>query len=128
MGEYVNSNQARFDKSFISCGVLEVHHLPKQSASKTVFSIANALFHKANPRPAAYIIFSDVVDKNNNSRGEQVAEHIEKIKGHGVLIKTNPKINPKTGNLIKVWLWEINHEAMREWYKEELANLVSEQD
>jgi hypothetical protein len=26
MGEYVNSQSLKFDKSFVSCGVMEAHH------------------------------------------------------------------------------------------------------
>lgn len=34
MGEYVNSKQVRFDKSHVSCGILEAHHLPQQSSAQ----------------------------------------------------------------------------------------------
>jgi len=126
MGEYVNSKQARFDKSHVSCGVMEVHHLPDQSASRTLFSIANALYHKANPRPAAFVLFSDVTD-TAETRGGLLARYIADNKAFGGHFQASDgAINPKTGNTIKVWLWNINHEVFRKYYVEELANRIEE--
>ena len=124
MGEYVNSKQVRFDKSFVSCGVLEVHHLPKQTANQTMFAIATALYHKANPRPAAFLIFSDVVTEEK-SRGQQLADEFRK-KDFGMFLETNSAINPRTGNTIKVYLLEIDHDKFKEFYKEELANRIED--
>lgn len=125
MGEYINSKTAQFNKSFISCGVVEVHHLPEGNPSKTVFAIANHLYHKANPRPAAYVIFSDTQD---NKRGEALAAFIrEKMEeGKGFLWSSPPQINPRTGNTITVWVWTIGHEGLRKWYAEEAMHRVSE--
>lgn len=124
MGEYVNSRQARFDKSHVSCGVLEVHHLPNQSPAQTLFSIATTLYHKANGRPAAFILFSDVVDRED-SRGANLATAIEKL-GAGNLFQSDKAVNPKTGNVIRVWLWTVNHDKFRPWYTEEYANRLEE--
>jgi hypothetical protein len=124
MGEYVNSRQVRFDKSPVSCGVLEVHHLPDQSATQTTFAIANHLYHKANGRPAAFVLFSDVV--TGDSRGERLAAQIGALEA-GDLFESVRQVNPKTGNVIRVWVWTINHDRFREWYKEEYVNRVSEE-
>lgn len=126
MGEYTNSTQARFDKSYVSCGLTELHHLPKQSANKTIFALANNLYNKANPRPSAYIIFSDIVSGEEKSRGQLLAEEIKRLKICGELLETKQEVNPRSGNTIKVWLLHLNHESFRNWYKEELANRVDE--
>lgn len=120
MGEYVNSKQARFDKSYVSCGVTEVHHLPDQSPTRTIFAIANHLYNKANGRPSAYILFSDVVDIKD-SRGQMLADSIRAMK-IGTLIEAPKAINPRTGNTIQVWLWCLDHDSFRKWYTEEYAN------
>jgi hypothetical protein len=126
MGEYINSTTARFDKSLISCGVMEVHHLPKQNPSKTAFSIANALYHKANPRPAAFVMFSDVVGEGANlSRGQSLSNYITSLNA-GDLFPSQKKVNPRTGNVIQVYLWQLDHEALRKWYQDELANRVDD--
>jgi len=126
MGEFINSEQAQFNKSYVSCGVVEMHHLPRKSASRTLFSLANHLYHKANPRPAAFVLFSDVVKEESASRGELLAAEIEKVKVCGNLFQTNSDVNPKTGNTIKVWLIHLDHDAFRKWYQEELANRIEE--
>lgn len=123
MGDYVHSQQARFDKSLVSCGVMEVHHLPDKTPSHTCFSILNALYHKANPRPAAFVLFSDV-DSAPISRGQQLARHINDTFQKSVLFVSRSRINPKTGNYIYVWLWTLDHDELRKYYQDELANRI----
>lgn len=123
MGEFVNSKQVRFDRSHVSCGVMEVHHLPDESASKTLFAICNALYHKANGRPSAFVMFSDTVDVQD-SRGLRLAKEIDKT--FGGLFASPRTVNPRTGNVICVWMWTIDHDAARKWYVEEYANRVQE--
>lgn len=127
MGEYVSSTNAKFDKSFISCGVMEVHHLPK-GTKQTIFAIANALYHKANPRPVAYFMFSDVVEvEGPTSRGQALfKELVSMSKIVGEVTSPSPSVNPKTGNIIRVVLVRIDHETFRKWYQDELANRVTE--
>lgn len=119
MGEYINSLQARFDRSYTSCGVLEVHHLPKGDR-RTAYSIANTLYHKANPRPVAFIVFSDIVNekKDERTRGQALAAYIENLKC-GTLLAAEPSVNPRTGNMINVWVFRPDHEKFRKWYTEE---------
>jgi hypothetical protein len=124
MGEFVNSKQARFDKSHVSCGVVEVHHLPDESPSATVFAIANHLYHKANGRPAAFVVFSDVVDRKD-SRGVGLADEITKMRCGGLFGSTK-EVNPKTGHVIKLWVWTLDHEALRKWYTDEYVNRITE--
>ena len=123
MGEYVHSQQVRFDKSSVSCGVLEVHHLPADTTgNQMLFAIANQLYNKANGRPAAFVIFSDVTGMQNISRGELLAEAIKKT--GDVLFESTRQINPKTGNTILVWLWTLNHDSLKEWYIRESAERI----
>ena len=126
MGDYVNSQTTKFDKSMISCGVLEAHHLPAQSAQKTLFQIANHLYHKANPRPAAYVIFSDVVEANDG-RGLLLAAYIKEREAIlGRLWASEARINPKTGNKINLWVLTVDHEGFRKWYGEEVLHRIEE--
>lgn len=124
MGEYVNSKTVRFDRSHVSCGVIEAHHLPENSG-QTVFAIANHLYNKANPRPGAFVIFSDTLEKGEASRGANLAVRLEKL-GCGRIDATARQINPRTGNMIVLWTFEVNHEAFRKWYQDELANRITE--
>lgn len=105
---------------------MEVHHLPATTAAKMLFALATGLYHKANPRPTAFVIFSDVVDGYNESRGEALVKAIEKVPGSGFLMATTKEVNPRTGNTIILWVWTPNHDTMRKWYQDELANRIEE--
>lgn len=125
MGEFINSKQMRFDKSLVSCGVMEAHHIPKASASKNVFAIATAMYHKANPRPCAFVLFSDVVD-SEEKRGVYLAQAITTLFGVEALWASPIEVNPRSGNKIRVWLWHLDHDKIRKWYQDELANRVDD--
>ena len=101
---------------------MEVHHLPP-NAAQTAFAIANALYHKANPRPTAFVIFSDVISETP-SRGKELAAYLKRVKC-GQWMESPILPNPKTGNMIQVWILALDHENFRKWYQEELANRVS---
>lgn len=125
MGEYVHSKQAQFNKSYTSCGVMEVHHLPNNTPPQTAFAILTALYHKANPRPSAFVMFSDVIEEGGEkSRGERLAAHIKTLPGR--MWESPKEVNPKTGNTIRVWMWHLDHKGLRKLYQDELANRVSE--
>lgn len=126
MGEFINSKQVQFNQSFVSCGLKEMHHLPKQSPLNTLFALATNLYHKANPRPTAFVLFSDIIESEGKSRGQLLAEEIKKSGFCGELIETKSEVNPRTGNTIKIYLLHLNHESFRKWYQEELANRIEE--
>lgn len=124
MGEYIHSQQTKFSKSPVSCGILEAHHLPADTTGNDMlFSIANQLLNKANPRPAAFVLFSDVTGKQNVSRGELLADAIRDL-NNGSLFTSEKVINPKTGNTIFTCLWTVDHDTLRTWYIEEVANRI----
>lgn len=125
MGEYIHSQQIRFDTSKISCGVAEVHHLPDHTGSQMTFAVANSLYHKSTGRPVAFVVWSDVVDLPQESRGERLANYLSYIKA-GVLYITQRTVNPKTGNTIVVWLLTVDHDRFRSWYVDEFANRVED--
>jgi len=127
VGEYLNSKQVQFNRSFISCGITEAHHLPDEPPAKTVFAIATNLYHKANGRPSSFVIFSDVVDGASKSRGQVLAEYIIHNQAtFGRLVYTEPQVNPRTGNVITMWVLELDHDTFRPWYVEEFANRITE--
>lgn len=125
MGAFVNSNQVQFNRSNISCGVLEAHHLTAAGGRRNAYQIATALYHKANPRPASFVIFSDVISKTPG-RGQELAEFLNTIKGGGQLICSGTQVNPRTGNPIAMWILCPNHDAFRAWYTEETMHRIEE--
>jgi hypothetical protein len=127
VGEYAHSTAVQFSKSAASCAILEAHHLPNQNPVNSVFHIANNLYNKANPRPGAFILFSDVVPPDGTlSRGQQIADYLRKMtpQPYRQLYESQKEINPRTGNTVRVWIMHIDHDVFRKWYQEQLANLV----
>lgn len=127
MGDYVHSSAIQTHRSKASCGILEAHHLPNVTARATAFQLATALYHKANPNPAAFILFSDIVPENpvETSRGQRLSAFIA-ANGLGLLWESTKEVNPRTGNVILAWFFTPNHDKYRSWYKEELANRIEE--
>ena len=123
MGEYINSQQIRFTTSPTSCGVLELHHLPDNTATQLAFSLANALYNKANARPSAFVIWSDLVDGDIASRGERLFDELQSMQV-GILFRSRDVINPKTGNTIALFSLTINHDAFKAWFTEEYTNRI----
>ncbi len=124
MGEFIHSQQVQFSQSKVGCGVLEAHHLPADTTgADMLFALVNQLYHKANGRPAAFIIFSDVMGKQNVSRGELLAQAITDM-GYGSLFTSAPTINPKTGNVIKLWQWALDHVSIKDWYLKEAVERI----
>src|SRR6267154_4453198 len=100
-----------------------MHHLPDATPASTLFAIANHLYHKANGRPTAFVMFSDVVTSGKDSRVLLLAELI-KASGVGDLHESSKRINPRTGNAIRVWMLAVDHDKFRPWYTEEFANRI----
>lgn len=121
MGEYVNSNATRFTRSSMSCGVTEAHHLSDKGASFILFEIANHLYHKSNPAPAAFIAWSDVISASI-SRGDDLAKFIKSRPDLGVIIETETVINPRSANPIKVWVFCPYHDKFRGFYEQQVLH------
>lgn len=121
MGAYTESQQAQFNRSQISCGVTEMHHLPKLSPSQTAFQLATNLYHKANPRPAAFIVFSDVIKEN--SRGDALAKFLMQ---YGAVLTSSVQVNPRTGNPICLWVFTPDHDKFRAFFVEGTMNFIRE--
>lgn len=73
-----------------------------------------------------YGIFAEAnqFDSNAKTYGRQFAKLIIDNK-LGTLVETERNVNPNSGNEVKVWVWTINHEAVKKWG---LANPVSLED
>ena len=126
MGDYTHSKQVRFDKAHSSCGIVEMHHLPDQPPEQTMFALGTQLYHKANGRPAAFVLFSDIVGGAAASRGENLAATLKASGVVGPVYETPVAVNPRTGNRIRVWLISLDHDKFRRWYSEEYVNRVAE--
>jgi hypothetical protein len=95
--------------SQVSCGLAQVYNLTSDP-DKILYALATQLYHPARGQPYAFVMWSDAEASN----GVKLAEHI-KDQFDGVLTSEWVE-NPKTSNLICVWLWKIPHADFKYWY------------
>lgn len=108
-------NHARVDisSSAISCGVVQLSRISDE-IEEALFAIATRFYHAAHGQPPAFAIYSnrDDIETNAHRLGEIIHKH-----DLGYVMKTDRAINPNTGAVIAVFVWQIKHEVFKEWYK-----------
>lgn len=62
----------------------------------------------------AFLLFSDAVKYGN---GPRLAKYITDNNLGVVYATTRARMNPNSGNNIKVWVWGPNERALRAWWK-----------
>lgn len=104
--------------SHISCGVAQFARISDE-IPETMFAIANSFYHPSRGNPPAFAMFSNVHIKEGTN-ADRLSDFIQKRdKDFGTVFTSWPAINPHTGNPIKIYVWTINHENLKEWYKQE---------
>ena len=96
-----------------SCAILELNHI-SSDPQKVLYAVASYLYHPARGRPAAFVLWSDVVEGNGAVLAQACWQH-----NLGDMTNPAPVENPITSNYIKVWLCQINHEVFKKWYVDE---------
>lgn len=105
----------------ISCGVLGIHRI-SSDVENVLYAIASYLYHPARGAPAAFIIASDLY-KEETATSALMDEVCRR--SFGELTISPPEDNPKTGNTIIVYTWNINHNPFKEWYSEQRVKRLS---
>ena len=108
--------------SHISCGVLELSRI-SDDRETVLFQVASRLYHPSRGEPAAQIIYSDLFDRNNPSSSQKLSQLISDMK-FGVVYRSDPVENPKTGNIISTFVWTVCHTTFKKWYSEERSKKV----
>lgn len=101
-------------EQLICCGMRELDGLP----DKPVFAVLEVAQDHPTPISSAgrigggyvFVVFSDVVG-STSSNGEKLAKFVRANK-LGLVKSTSERMNPNTGNTIKAWIWELDHEAL----------------
>ena len=109
----MNHNRVDISEVGFSCGVVQISRLSDE-IDENLFTIANYFYHPARGNPPAFVMLSNLADVETN--GHRLIDRIGKLK-FGKVIVTSPEINPKTGHIILVWVWTVNHESFKNWYK-----------
>lgn len=97
-----------------SCGVLQLSGLTSDP-DKILYALAAYLYHPSRGNPAAFVMWSDTDESNGIKLFEAIASRFE----DNDLTETDWAENPKTSNMIKVFLWQIPHEEFKAWYIEQ---------
>lgn len=106
------------------CGVREFSGLMSNSLQSIINYIADDRFYEDEDyndkkfiddnEKYRYVIFSDT--SHEQSRMKALIEFIKKNK-LGSTVKTKPRINPNTGNILQVCVWSINDVTLKKWFK-----------
>jgi hypothetical protein len=105
----------------MSCGVLELSRI-NEDTEGVLYALGSRLYHPSRGDPVALFIFSDIAfEKTSSSR---LMDEVQK-RLFGVVETSFPCENPKTGNVIVVFTWTINHEQFKKWYAEQRVKKLS---
>lgn len=101
----------RYSRAMGSCGVRQIYELPSipASAVKSVKKKFARDYLGAVYDPCAMVCFSDVT---RGSRGTRLADYIAEKKLGPVMASQSVR-NPNSGNLITVWIWHVDTNALR---------------
>lgn len=91
-------------------------------AEENLFAIANTFYHPSRGQPPAFAVWSNLDDMTINGGEGTNGHRLQKaITAHdfGTVVKSDPALNPNTGNPIAVWTWLVDHKNFKKWYKEE---------
>ena len=92
------------------CGINEIADIYENHPDIITNQIAKDYVEKGNQ--SAFYIFSDIGDKKI---GNSLAKYIKKNK-LGLITKSPSRINPNSGNSLKVWIWTLNKQNLRNYW------------
>lgn len=97
--------------TYISCGVSVLSAISKEDPERIV---AKVLYERAScdnkKIREAFVIWSDK-DHDGQRGGNALCKYI-KDKNLGDVLEMGPRMNPNTGNMIKVWVWAPPHKSL----------------
>lgn len=110
----MDHNRVTISQSPMSCGVFELSNMT-DDIKGIVYQIAGRLYHPSRGNPVAFITWSDTKDSEIS---KQLIDFCDERKlGH--FEESNCEENPRTGNIVRIYIWTIRHEIFKEWYSAE---------
>lgn len=116
-----------YSNSNISCGVGQLHGFSRFKTPREfiydAFIEIDSYSGEADgeaDQDTPFFIFSDVITYRYNNEeqrrdklltGQRFATWLKR-RNLGTVIASSPKINPNSGNKIRVWVWEVNKPAL----------------
>lgn len=73
-----------------------------------------AVLHAANSKPCAFVIFTEAQcnDIPPTTYGKKLSAFI-KDNGLGEVVETAEKLNPNSGNMLKVYVWAVDRDSLK---------------
>jgi hypothetical protein len=96
----------------ISCGVKQLHRID-DDIEGALYAIASDLYHPARGSPCAFFVMSDIVGEETAT--SKLLTYVA-ANNLGAYFTSKTEENPKTGNLIAVYVWAIEHATFKAWY------------
>jgi hypothetical protein len=112
MGQILTSNAARnlVCGTYISCGVSTLSGLSEATPQQIVDKVLKQRSDTDRKTiREAFVIFSDIADTGRG--GNALYKHI-KDNNLGEIMEFGPRMNPNTGNIIKLWVWAPPHQSL----------------
>jgi len=100
------------------CGVREISGICGIKSKEVIKDFCEIVYggYSEDPRlDFSFVIFTDI---NRQSYGDNLTKFIKKFK-LGEVISTKSKLNPNSGNMLKVYVWWVNDKNLREWWGEQ---------
>ena len=96
------------------CGITELSNIVyARSANSAIYDLIK---NTSGNFQGAFVVFSEVRYHDNTfKKGDKIKAYIEKNK-LGKVICTEPKINPNTGGLLKMYTWTVAPRKIHDWF------------
>jgi hypothetical protein len=118
----MDHERVNVSSSHMSCGIMELSRIGDEKDA-VLYSLASRLYHPARGAPCAAFLWSDIVMEGTSS--ELLRDTVIKYK-FGDVSRSRPMENPRTGNMICVYTWIIDHTLFKEWYSQQRVKKLAE--
>lgn len=93
------------------CGVNVIDQIADQTPKSVIEQVCESKFNQEDD--CAFYIFTDI---QKMIWGTALASYIRK-ENLGIIRTSVSRVNPNSGNTLKIWIWHVNHTALKSWAK-----------
>jgi hypothetical protein len=110
----MDHDRVNISTSAMSCGVRELSRI-NEDTEGVLYALGTNLYHPGRGEPCAFYVWSDIAGEYTASN--RLKDDVELNKLGFVEVSTITD-NPRTGNPIMIFIWNIDHEIFKRWYAE----------
>ncbi len=117
----MDHERVNITSSQMSCGVMELSRI-NEDTEGVLYAIASRLYHPSRGNPCGAFVFSDLATENETAADKlRFSVRTQKF---GSCTMSSAFENPKTGNVILIYTWLIDHEPFKKWYGEQRVKKI----